>query len=260
MHPPGPWCKVATKSKSGTSMKRVALLFVCLILWAPGIFALSAHEVAVRLKQSRPDIPIQGVKPSALPGFYEVSIGDGQVLYVTEDGKHFFAGDLFQVNDKGFLNLSEQVRDVKRKKLIGALDEKDMVIFSPPKDKVKATITVFTDVDCPYCRKFHQEVPELNRMGIAVRYLAYPRAGIGSAGYKKMVSAWCADDPRKALTLAKSGKTVPSRTCPNPVAAEYRLGNEIGVTGTPSLVYEDGTMVPGYLPAKVLEQRLGVLN
>jgi len=101
-------------------------------------------------------------------------------------------------------------------------------------------------------------VPELNRLGIAVRYLAYPRAGIDSNSYDKIVSAWCADDPQKAITLAKLGQEIDHATCDNPVAAQYELGNEIGVTGTPALVYEDGTMVPGYVPAEKLAAQLGI--
>lgn len=241
-------------------MKRIVTLAVCLLIWVPAALALSPHELAVRLKQARPNLPITSVKQSALPGFYVVGIGDGQQIYVSADGKHFLTGDLYQVNDHGFVNLSENQRAARRKKLIDAVSPKDMIVFAPPKNKVKATITVFTDVDCPFCRKFHQEVPELNSMGIAVRYLAYPRTGIGSASYHKMVSTWCAADPKKALTDAKLGEPIPPRTCPNPVAMEYNLGNEVGVTGTPSLVYADGRMVPGYVPAKVLARSLGVIN
>ena len=241
-------------------MKKIAVFCVCLVMGIPSAFALSAHEVAARLKKISPNIPIQRVRASTLPGFYEITIDGGRTLYVTKDGEHFIMGDLYQIGDKGLVNLTENERAGLRKKLIDAVDPKDMIVFSPPKDKVKSTVTVFTDVDCPYCRKFHQEVPELNAMGIAVRYLAYPRAGIGSLAYKKMVSAWCSADPLKALTEEKAGQQVPPKTCSNPVAAEYRLGNEVGVTGTPTLVYEDGTMVPGYLPAKALAKSLGVLN
>jgi len=241
-------------------MKKISILAACLILWAPSTLALSSQEVAARLKKIRPDLPVQAVRPSMLPGFYEVDMGGGQTLYITEDGKHFLTGDLWEVTDKGLVNLSENVRSKHRKELIDAVDESDMLVFSPPADKVKATVTVFTDVDCAYCRKFHKEVPELNRMGIAVRYLAYPRSGPNSPSYDKIVSAWCADDPQKALTLAKLGKPIETRTCKNPVAAEYALGNEVGVTGTPTLLYEDGTLIPGYLPAAQLAKQLGIVN
>ena len=243
-----------------SEMKRILTLLACLTLWVPTAFALSPHQVAARLKKVHPGLPIMGIKQSPMAGFYQVDIGDGQTLYVSADAKHFLTGDLYAVDNQGFVNLSEEQRKVRRKKLIDAVPAKDMVIYSPPKDKVKATITVFTDVDCPYCRKFHQEVPTLNKMGIAVRYLAYPRTGIGTVSYRKMVYAWCSKDPRQALDDARDGVPLKPKTCPNPVAKEYALGNEVGVTGTPSLVYADGTMVPGYLPARVLAKQLGVLK
>lgn len=241
-------------------MKRIVLLLACLLAFTPAAFALSAHQVVARLKQAHPSLPIKSIKPSPMAGFYQVDIGDGEILYVSSDAKHFLTGDLWAVDAHGFVNLSAKARDARRKRLIAAIPEKDMVIFSPPPNKVKATITVFTDVDCPFCRKFHEEVPELNKLGIAVRYLAYPREGIGSSSYRKMVSTWCAPDPRKAMTESKFGEAIKPRTCPNPVAEEYALGNEVGVTGTPSLVYADGTMVPGYVPALTLARSLGVLK
>jgi thiol:disulfide interchange protein DsbC len=140
--------------------------------------------------------------------------------------------------------------------LLEALDESEMVVFAP--ENPQKTVTVFTDFDCTYCRKLHQEVPVLNELGIAVRYLAYPRAGVGSASYDKMVSAWCADDPNTALTDAKMGKAIPQKTCANPVAKQYRLGDDFGVTGTPALILEDGQLLPGYMPASALAARLGI--
>ena len=124
----------------------------------------------------------------------------------------------------------------------------------------KTAITVFTDIDCGYCRKLHQEVPELNRLGIEVRYLAYPRAGLESESYDKIVSAWCADDQRLALTRAKTGKKIESRDCKNPVAQHFALGGAVGVTGTPSIIFEDGRLLPGYLPAERLAQQLGIAS
>lgn len=240
-------------------MRFIAVLITLILAWAPAAYAVTAQDVAQALKKSHPSLPIKGVKPSKLKGFWDVDIGDAQTLHVSPDAKYFFTGDLYAVSPHGLINLSSLDRNTMRKKLIDAVPKKDMVIFTP-KGKVKAHVTVFTDVDCPFCRKFHEEVPELNRMGIEVRYLAYPRAGIGSVAYKKMVDTWCAPDPRKALTEAKLGEQLKTRTCPNPVAKEFKLGNEVGVTGTPSLIYADGTMQPGYVPAVVLAQRLGVLK
>ena len=116
-----------------------------------------------------------------------------------------------------------------------------MVIF-PAVGETKGVVSVFTDVDCGYCRKLHQEVPKLNQMGIEVRYLAYPRAGVGSRSYQKIVSAWCAADPNKAMTQLKSGMEIPDVSCENPVAAQFDLGQQVGVTGTPAIVLEDGRL------------------
>lgn len=175
---------------------------------------------------------------------------------MTEDVQYLITGDLYQVANNGLLNLTEIERNDYRKTSIAAIDESEKLVFAPEREK--ASITVFTDVDCGYCRKLHKEVPELNRMGIAIRYLAYPRAGIQSSTYKKMVSVWCAENPQAALTKAKQGQEIPERNCENPVARHFLLGNEFGVTGTPALVLEDGRLISGYLPAKDLAALLGV--
>ncbi len=240
-------------------MKRILLSLLVWGLFAYDASALSPDEIRLRLHKARPDIPVLSVKESSsIDGFYEVMLPGGQTLFVTVDGEHFIAGDLYRVTGSEFVNLSEEKRNVDRKALIGAVDEAEKLIFSPPGDQVKATINVFTDVDCGFCRKLHRDVPELNRMGIAVKYLAYPRAGLQSKSYEKTVSVWCADDPREALTRAKRGEEIPHRTCDNPVAEQYRLGNEIGVTGTPAIVHSDGTLQPGYLPAEEMAARLGI--
>jgi thiol:disulfide interchange protein DsbC len=221
--------------------------------------ALTPSEVQEKLNQIRPDLPIKKVVESSLPGFYEVTLLEGTRLFVDKSGSYFVAGDLYRIEPTGFVNVSEESRNVIRKELIAALDEADMVIFSPPEGMKKTSITVFTDIDCGYCRKLHKEVPELNRLGIEVRYLAYPRSGIGTKSYDKYVSAWCADNNKLAITRAKLGEELEERTCENPIAEQYALGNELGVTGTPALVFEDGTLQPGYLPAEKLAERLGIL-
>jgi thiol:disulfide interchange protein DsbC len=186
-----------------------------------------------------------------------LQLGGGSVFYGTEDGRYLFAGDLYEVGDTELVNLAEVGRVEKRKTLMASVDPADMLIF-PASVPRKAVITVFTDVDCGYCRKLHQEVPELNSLGIEVRYLAYPRAGIGSRAYEKIVSAWCSEDPNAAITKLKAGESIPDATCTNPVAAQYNLGREIGVSGTPAIVLEDGQLLPGYVPAADLARRLGI--
>lgn len=235
-----------------------ALCTVMALLVTSNAIALSAEEVKAKLNQIRPDLAVDSVEKSTMPGFYEVILSGDSRLFVNEDASYFVAGDLYRIEESQFVNVSEESRNETRRKLLAAVDESDMVIFSPREGLKKASITVFTDIDCGYCRKLHKEVPELNRLGIEVRYMAYPRAGLNSDSYDKYVSAWCADNKQIAITKAKLGKEIEKRTCDNPVAEQYALGNKIGVSGTPAVVYEDGTLQPGYLPALKLASRLGI--
>ena len=237
---------------------------VCVLLAVTGAAprAFSADDpvaaaLLAKLKAARTDLEYSLPRQSAVPGLYEVSVKGGPTLYVSADGAYFVAGDLFAVGPGGFTNLAEQKRDADRRSALSAIKPADMIVFAPPNPK--ATITVFTDVDCGYCRKFHKEVPQLNAMGIAVHYLAFPRAGLGSSSFRKIATAWCSPDRGAMLTRMKNGEDVPENVCDgNPVAAQYALGEQLGVTGTPALVLEDGTLIPGYQPADELARLLGV--
>ena len=236
--------------------KRVLLLLLVSSLCSGLVFAKSMEDVKAELLKARPGLPIQSIVESPVKGMYQIELTGGQHLYVSDDAGHFFAGDLYKIADSEFINLTDYGRNAKRKLLLDKMDETEMVVFAP--ETVKKTITVFTDFDCTYCRKLHQEVPALNELGIAVRYLAFPRAGISSASYNKMVSAWCADDQKAALTAAKAGMEIEDKTCANPVAKQFNLGSEFGVTGTPAIILEDGELVPGYMPAQAMAARLGI--
>ena len=239
------------------------LLAAVLTLAGPSVAETSAEEtpeasIAAKLHQARPDLKVSGVKPSVAPGLYEIQLADGPVLYATADGDFFVLGDLFAVNIDGIVNLAELQRDTERKELMASVDREDMIIFSPD-GETRAAVAVFTDVDCFYCQKLHKEVPALNEAGIEVRYLAYPRAGVGSESYRKIASAWCAKNPRDAITKLKNRQSIADNVCPgNPVADQYMLGQKAGVRGTPALVLESGEMVPGYLSAQDLATRLGI--
>jgi thiol:disulfide interchange protein DsbC len=191
------------------------------------------------------------VRPAAVAGLYEVVVGP-EVVYLSADGRYLIQGDLIEVESRS--NLTEATRNAARLSALEAVGEETMAVFGP-KD-AKHTVTVFTDVECPYCVKLHQEVPELNRQGVRVRYLAFPRNGLTSPGYRKTVSVWCAEDRQQALTDAKAGKPVPEKTCDNPVADHFELGQALGVNGTPTLILEDGRLIPGYVPAARLVRAL----
>lgn len=228
------------------------------MLAGPVQAADDASDAILRaLSTARPDLRFDTPKPSAIAGFYEVQVLGGPAIYVNRDATHFIAGDLFEIRPDGFSNLAEAARQHERAALIAAVDPADMIIFAPPNPR--ATITVFTDVDCGYCRKLHNEIADINARGIAVHYLAYPRAGLGSPSYRKIASAWCAADRQAALTTLKRGGKIAENVCAdNPVAKELLLGEKVGVTGTPALVLEDGTLVPGYVPAQELAKMLGL--
>ena len=237
-----------------------ARLALSLMLLTPGLTLAESPEavIAARLQQARPDLMVKQVKPSVAAGLYEVQLSAGSILYATADGEFFVLGDLFSVGVNGIVNLAEQQRNLARKQLLAAVPDEKMIIFAA-RGETRARVTVFTDVDCFYCQKLHREVPVMNRAGIEVRYLAYPRAGVGSESYRKIASAWCADNPQQAITALKNRETIADNVCPgNPVADQFMLGREAGVRGTPALVLESGEMVPGYLSSDDLAVRLGI--
>jgi thiol:disulfide interchange protein DsbC len=188
----------------------------------------------------------------------EVSLANGLVVYATPTGEHFVVGDLYAVKADGLVNLAEQKRETERKALMDSLDVNDMIVFRP-EGETRGYITVFTDVTCFYCQKLHREVDDLNARGIEVRYLAYPRGGMDSDGARKLATAWCAEDQQDTLTKLKAGVALPINDCEEaPIAAQYALGQSLGVRGTPAIVTSTGQMIPGYKPADELEQLLGL--
>ena len=203
-------------------------------------------------------ISVSEVSSLDLAGFYEVKLEGGATLYMSEDGKHFFSGNLFSIEEGEVVNITAQAMNKEREQLLADIKLDDMIVYKP-EGEVKGVITVFTDISCGYCRKLHQEVPEMNARGIEVRYLAYPRHGIGSPSYKNIVSAWCAEDPNDALTRAKAGENIPENLCNgNPVSDQFALGGKMGVRGTPAIVFNDGEINPGYLSADELSKKFGI--
>ena len=210
-------------------------------------------DAAIRNAVARavPNTEIDSIKPSPLPGFKEVAIS-GQVVYVSADGKYLVQGSLIDLATKQ--NLTDASEAVIRRSVLDAVPRERRIVFSPPNPKYR--ITVFTDIDCGYCRKLHAQIGEYMKEGISVEYLFFPRAGLNSESYTKAVNVWCAADRRKALTEAKLDKPVPKKTCANPVAADFELGRKVGVDGTPAIYAPDGTQLGGYLPPDQMLARL----
>lgn len=190
-------------------------------------------------------------------GLFQVVLASGERLYTVEDGRFLLTGDLYEVSENEIVNLTEMQRNRERLAAIEALNPDDIISFAPA-GETKKVVYAFTDIDCGYCRKLHDEVQDYTDLGIEIRYLAFPRAGVGSASFQKYVSAFCAADNKQSLTDAKAGREIPTLNCENPVAAQYELGRMLGVSGTPSLILDSGQMVPGYVPAADLARQLGL--
>jgi thiol:disulfide interchange protein DsbC len=232
-------------------------LAAVLLLSVPVSATVQAAEDLTALKktleQRFSDITISDLRPSPLPGLYEMTFGAKTAL-VSADGRYLLTGDLIDLETRR--NLSAETRAKQVLKAVNSIGESKMIVFGPASPK--RTLTVFTDVDCPYCARLHQEVPKLNAAGVKVRYLLYPRAGAESETYKRSVAVWCAKDRGKALGIAKAGGKIEMKTCTHPVDEHLRLGAEVGVEGTPALVFDDGRVVPGYAPAAQLLAALGL--
>ena len=221
----------------------MALLGITGVSYAEGADTSALKAKLVKIFKAEPN----SIKASPVAGVFEISYGM-DIIYVSSDGKYFFSGDMFDLQTRS--NLTEKTLMTERKKVMDNYDAGKNITFKAEKEK--HVIAVFTDIDCPYCAKLHNEVPELNKAGITVRYFMYPRAGIGSASFKKAENVWCNKDQNTALTAAKNREKVAETKCANPIKDQFELGQKIGVTGTPAIVLSSGELIPGYRPAKAL--------
>lgn len=225
----------------------IALTLAAVVTYAqtrPAAPAAAGGDAAIRaaIAKSIPGTTIDSIKPSLITGFREVALGT-RVVYVSLDGKYLIQGALVQLESR--TNLTDASEARLRQGILSTVGDDRRIVFSPAKPKYR--VTVFTDLDCGYCRKLHSQIADYNRAGISVEYLMYPRAGLTSPTYSQAVSVWCSADRRKALTEAKLDHLPPAKTCTNPVADDYKLGQRIGVDGTPAIYAADGNYLGGYL-------------
>ena len=199
---------------------------------------------------------VQSVKKSQIENLYIVDIGDLQPIYASKNGEFFFYGELYAVNGNMLLNTTKDEINLKRKNILdAALTEDDFITFKS--DNEKHRVIIFTDVDCGYCRKFHNEINDFNDLGITVNYVAFPRSGLASDSYNKIVTAWCSTDAKDTITKMKQGIDVQLSMCQDhPVEKHFLLGQKIGITGTPAIIKSNGELLPGYLPPEELITRL----
>ena len=197
-------------------------------------------------------LSIRHLDNTPLTGIYQLLLNNGEIVYADASGEYLILGEVYQFTADGLVDLGVIKRRQLRAAAIAALPAEEMIVFSPPAagndngSDIKHSITVFTDVDCGYCRQLHGDMEQILERGIEVRYLAYPRNGETSESFEKMISVWCSEDRQKSLTQAKRGQNLPQHDCEAPVAAHYALGNELGVQGTPAIITRDGRLIPGY--------------
>ncbi len=241
-----------------------------LTLAAPAIdkvLAEASSSIEKELKTLDSNILIEGIEKTSWDNVYLVKLKGGNLIYASKDGKHLFRGDMLQIGDGQVTNLTETIRNKSTAAELKNLNPKDLIVF-PAKGKTKGIVYAFTDVDCGYCRKLHQEVPAMNDLGIEIRYLAFPRGGQQSPAYAKMVEAWCSGDRKQSMSELKSGQETVSKKasdeekkksqCAKLVEDQYQLGLKLGVSGTPAMFLENGQAIPGYRPAADLARMMGI--
>lgn len=227
-------------------MKKHHLLFSLLLAAASGL--VHADDAAVKQSLSKLGLQQTEIQPSPLPGFKTV-LSESGVLYVTDDGKHFIQGPLYDVSGNHPVNVTNQMLEKKVEAL-----SKEMIVYKAPKEQYQ--ITVFTDITCGYCRKLHEQMADYNALGITVRYLAFPREGMNGNVAKEMTSIWCAADRRKAFDAAMKGEDVSPIDCKIDLSQQYKMGILYGIQGTPAILMQDGTMIPGYQGPQELKKFL----
>ncbi len=231
----------------------LAVLLALSSTTAPALAESDLQAIKRKIAERLPGATVDHVAPSPIKGIYEVGVDGGDIIYVSADGRYLLSGVMIDLVTQE--NLTERVLAGRRAKVLDGVPENSMIIYEP-EGEVKHTLTTFTDIDCPYCRKMHREMALLNRMGIRVRYMLFPRAGVASTSYKKAVSVWCADDQLGELTKAKTGAIPEIRECQNPVREHMALARRLGLQGTPYTITDTGRAIGGYVPAPELFESL----
>jgi len=235
-------------------MKVVAAAAV--LFAATAAFAAEYAEIEERISSLVSDVQDLSIADTPVPGLKQVRVNN-EIIYMSEDGRYLVQGRFIDLETQ--TDLTDSAQASLRRERLADLNAEEFVTFGP--EEAEYELMVFTDPDCGYCRRLHEQMEEYASNGIRIHYLAFPRAGVGSQTYDKLVSVWCSPDQNGAMDIAKAGQTPPRATCDdNPVEKQYQLGQSLGVTGTPSMMTFDGDMIPGYVPPQQLKARLDSLN
>lgn len=232
--------------------KSVHMLFLAAMLLTTAVTQAAADQykdLRAMISKTFPGLEISGFKDSGVPNILEFNLG-AQVLYVSKDGRFLFQGNIYDLVKE--VNITEKAEQTSRVKTLDKLGEKNTLVYKP--ENQKHFITVFTDIDCPYCRRLHEEVEQYLAKGIAVHYMFLPFKGKKS--FDKSVNVWCSDDPQKAMTNAKKGRRIRTATCDHPIEKHMAIGRDFGIRGTPAIVLENGELIPGYRPVNDVEKML----
>ncbi len=238
-------------------MKFLQCLIIGFCLVVTAVASATDKQTYEQLLQSITSdrIRVEAVHDTPIEGLKELTVFTGksrEIIYMSADGQYIFNGSLFDIKNR--LDVTENKRAALRASHLKQFGDSQRVNYYP--DNMQYQVTVFTDLDCPYCRQLHQQMDQYNDLGIGISYLFFPRSGLNTESSHKAVSAWCADDRKKAIDRAMSGGQLSQLQCDNPVSAHYNAGIAVGVSGTPAWVLEDGTMIPGLVPPKQLKQQL----
>jgi len=234
-------------------LKALTVALTMLGTATPALAESDMQAIKRKIAERLPGASVDHIAPSPVTGMYEVGVNGGDVVYVSADGRYLFSGTLIDLVTQE--NLTERMLAGQRLKTLNSVPEDSMIVYEP-ESEVKHTLTTFTDIDCPYCRKMHREMALLNRMGIRVRYMLFPRTGVASPSYEKAVSVWCADDQQAEMTKAKSGAIPEMAVCDNPVREHMALARRLGLRGTPYTITDTGRAISGYVPAPELFESL----
>ena len=233
-------------------LKNISLILVGAgLVWAAVAMSGEKPKGIDAVRDALPGLKTEEIRETPVDGWYEIMLGS-QVAYISDDAKYVMRGDLIELATN--YNYTEARRNDARLDVLAQLPDEDAIVFAP--EKVKHSITVFTDVDCGYCRKLHSEMEQLNGLGVEVKYLFFPRAGPGSRSWNTATSVWCADDRNGAMTTAKAGQAVQPKSCDTSIQTQYDMGRMVGLRGTPAIVTDTGELISGYLPANQLVGRL----
>ena len=234
-------------------MQKLLILFIFIFT-----LSISASEDSIResLKNILPDgATIESIEATPIQDMYAVYYGDLQPIYVTKDGSFFIYGDIYQINSNSISNITDESTAERRKIILNDIPSNELISFKSKNEQF--SVIVFTDVDCGYCRKLHNQINEYNKLGISINYAAYPRSGLGTSAFTKMVGAWCSDDPKGSISKLKNNKNLDLSFCDSqPVSKQYVVGQKLGVNGTPAIFSMDGDMFPGYIEPEELLLRL----